>query len=428
MNKNVKKPELLAPAGDFEKLKVAFHFGADAVYAGLKEFSLRANTKNFNDIQIKQAIDYTHDLCKKIYIAMNIYFFPEQSELIIENLLMLNSLKPDGIIISDLGLLYLIRKHDIKIPVHISTQANTTNQYAAEMYRELGVSRIVLARELSLSKIDMIKNYAKDIELETFIHGAMCISYSGRCLLSSYMTAKNMGKRKDEKQDYVRSANQGDCTHSCRWEYVLREKTRPDQDYEIIENEEGSYILSSKDICMIDKIKDLIEHGIDSFKIEGRMKSILYISSIVRAYRQAIDNYFDPGILYDNIMIKNEMNVVSHREFSTGYFYDSPEMNANVTINPVYKREMRLAALVEKVRGERLILKIFNTINTKNNLEYIGRNMKTLKISKIVFYDNNGSILDKVNHNQNIEAVIFDSSGKIINSEIFDIIRMESGF
>jgi U32 family peptidase len=428
MNKNVKKPELLAPAGDFEKLKVAFHFGADAVYAGLKEFSLRANTKNFNDIQIKQAIDYTHDLCKKIYIAMNIYFFPEQSELIIENLLMLNSLKPDGIIISDLGLLYLIRKHDIKIPVHISTQANTTNQYAVEMYRELGVSRIVLARELSLSKIDVIKNHTKDIELETFIHGAMCISYSGRCLLSSYMTAKNMGKRKDEKQDYVRSANQGDCTHSCRWEYVLREKTRPDQDYEIIENEEGSYILSSKDICMIDNIKDLIEHGIDSFKIEGRMKSILYISSIVRAYRQAIDNYFDPGILYDNIMIKNEMNVVSHREFSTGYFYDSPEMKANVTINPVYKREMRLAALVEKVRGERLILKIFNTINTKNNLEYIGRNMKTLKISKIVFYDNNGSILDKANHNQYIEAIIFDGSGKIINSEIFDIIRMESDF
>jgi putative protease len=422
------KLELLSPAGDFEKLKVAFHFGADAVYVGLKDFSLRANTKNFEEDEIKQAIEYTHNLGKKIYIALNIYFTPDQTEGIIEKLKFINTLKPDGIIISDLGILNLAKKYAPDVQIHISTQANTTNQYAVEIYKNLGAKRIVLARELSLHDIKKIKENIPDIELETFVHGAMCISYSGRCLLSAYMTKKSLGARKSDKDLNVRSANKGDCSHSCRWEFILKEKTRPDQDYEISEDEEGTYILSSKDMCMIDHIDDMINAGITSLKIEGRMKSILYISSIVRAYRQAIDHYYDNNILYDRDQIENELNVVSHREFSTGFFYDNPMETANVTKNTIYKREMRLAALIEDFRNNKLILKIYNTINIDDKIEYIGKNMKTIKVKKIILYDKNGIILTKVNHTQYAQAELFDENDKKIEAEKFDILRIESNF
>ncbi|OHD06430.1 MAG: hypothetical protein A2Y34_08930 [Spirochaetes bacterium GWC1_27_15] len=422
------KPELLAPAGDFEKLKVAFHFGADAVYTGLKEFSLRANTKNFDNKEIEDAINYTHNLGKKIYLALNIYFTPDEADTFAEKLKFIETLKPDGIIISDLGALYLAKKYSPSIPIHISTQANTTNQYAVKMYKELGASRVILARELSLSQIELISNEVPDIELETFIHGAMCISYSGRCLISSYMTKDGLGKRLKEEAEEIRSANKGDCSHSCRWEYILKEKTRAEQNYTIEEDDKGTYILSSKDMCMIDNIGDLVKSGIKSFKIEGRMKSILYISSIVRAYRQAIDNYFDKNIPYNRQTIEDELNIVSHREFSTGFFYYSPMKDANITVTPAYKREKRLAAMVEDVKNDRAVLKIYNTINPTSQIEYVGKNMLTIKVGKISLYDKDGNVVEKANHSQYIEADIFTTDGEKINYQQFDILRMESDF
>jgi U32 family peptidase len=424
-----KKPELLAPAGDFEKLKVAFHFGADAVYVGMKEFSLRANTKNFDNDTLKEAIDYAHGLGKKIFVAMNVYYFPDQAEGILKNLKDLAGLKPDGIIISDPGIIFLMKENGIDIPIHISTQANTTNLQAVRFYKNLGASRVVLARELTLKNICSIREGADGIELEAFIHGAMCIAFSGRCLLSAYMTTGGLGKRDNDEPGKTRSANQGDCSHSCRWEFVLREKTRPDQDYGIAEDEEGCYLLSSKDICMIDRIPDLVDAGIDSFKIEGRMKSILYISSIVRAYRRAIDHHFDAGISFDIGLVRKELDVVSHRDFSTGFFYDAPSDNANVTKNPVYKRQMRLAALVEGGKNGRYVLKIYNAVDpSSDNLELIGREMKTRKISRMRFYDADGNMLEKANHGTYVEAELFGENGGALDCEVFDILRMESDF
>ncbi|MCK4798561.1 MAG: U32 family peptidase, partial [Spirochaetes bacterium] len=359
--KNIKlnKPELIAPAGDLEKLKVAFHFGADAVYAGLTNFSLRMKTKNFNESEIKEAIEYTHNKRKKIYIPLNIYFTPDQIDGLINYIKLLHGLKPDGIIISDMGALSLVKQYAPNIPIHISTQANTTNQFAAKLLKTLGANRIILARELSLMDISQIKDI--DITLEAFVHGAMCIAYSGRCLLSAYMTHPQLGKRKDIETSEIRSANKGNCAHSCRWEYILKEKTRGEQEYIITQDLNGTYVFSSKDICMINHIHELVKAGIQSLKIEGRMKSILYISSIVRAYRQAIDHWADPSVSYDKDVIDKELNIVSHREFCTGFFFEKPMQNANTTKGGVYKRKIRLAALVIGIKKERAILKVYNT-------------------------------------------------------------------
>ena len=424
--KILNKPELLAPAGDMEKLKVAFHFGADAVYVGLPDFSLRANTKNFNEEELTEAVTYTHDLQKKIYVALNIYFTPDQIDGLIYYLKFIKKTKPDGIILSDLGAVYLAKKYAQDIPIHISTQANTTNQYAVRLLEDLGVNRIVLARELTLENIKKIKKTVKT-DLETFVHGAMCIAYSGRCLLSAYMTHNQLGSR-DNEEKQLRSANQGFCSHSCRWEFIIKEKSRLNQEYPVEQNSNGTYIFSSKDICMIDHIDNLIEAGIGSFKIEGRMKSILYISSIVRAYRQAIDNRYDKKINYDREEIEKELNVVSHREFCTGFFYDKPQDNPNITKGGIYKRKIRLAALIIGVNENRAILKIYNTFGIKDNIEYIAPFMKTIQIGKIEFYDKENMLLDKINHNDTIEAIMFDKKGNFITPEKLDILRIESNF
>lgn len=421
------KPELLSPAGDPEKLKVAFHFGADAVYVGLKKFSLRAKTKNFDNDAIKEAITYTHSIGKKIYIALNIYYTPDQTEELEKYLIMLEELGPDGLIVSDLGAFRMARQFAPSIPIHISTQANITNQEAALLLEELGAKRIILARELTLDQIKIIDDKT-NIELEAFIHGAMCIAYSGRCLLSSYMTHPALGKRKDIEKDDIRSANKGACSHSCRWEFVLKERSRGEQNYDITEDDEGTYILSSKDMCMIDHIEDLIRAGISSLKIEGRMKSILYISSIIRAYRQAIDHIFDPEIPYIKEDIDNELNIVSHREFSTGFFYDSPQEEAQTTRGGVYKREIRLAAMVNEIKGDRALLKVYNTMKTDGIFEYIAPGMRTVKLGSIRFFDEHGEEKDVANHTDYAEALLFDENGNKLDVSQFDIIRMEYAF
>lgn len=417
-------PELLAPAGNFEKLKVAFHYGADAVYAGLDKLSLRANADNFTRDELAQAVEYTHAIGKKIYIALNIYFMPEHEARIIDALIFLADINPDGMIISDMGTFYLAKKYAPKVAVHISTQANCTNQYAAMMYSSIGVNRVVLARELGLDAIQTIRKALPDLELEVFVHGAMCIAYSGRCLLSSYMTAKGLGTQKD---DETRSANQGDCAHSCRWEFFLKEKTRKDDTFDISSDENGTYILSSKDICMIDHVKDLIDAGVSSFKIEGRMKSILYISSIVRAYRYVID-CIQSGNSLDRVdQVYQELDVVSHREFSTGFFYKKPYEYANIAGSAEYKRNTRLAGMVLSV-GEKAALKIYNKVASTDKLTLIGKNMKTIKLGQVRFFDKNGNPTEEAKHTESFFGIFYDTDGNIVEPEEMDILRMESNF
>jgi len=421
------KPELIAPAGDMEKLKVAFHFGADAVYAGLKDFSLRQKTKNFDTAEIKEAIEYTHSIDKKIYITLNIYFTPDDIKELINYLKQLNKLNPDGLIVSDLGAISLAKEHAPNIPIHISTQANTTNPHSAKLLQELGAERIILARELTLNNISEFKKVT-NITLEAFVHGAMCIAYSGRCLLSSYMTHPGLGERNNETKHEIRSANKGNCSHSCRWEYHLIEKTRPDQEYTVEENEEGTYIFSSKDICMIYNIDDLVNAGIKSLKIEGRMKSILYISSIIRAYRQAIDNWADKKTSFNKNEIEKELNIVSHREFCTGFFYESPKEISNTTKGGLYKRKIRLAGLVKEINGNRASFKLYNTISENDKFEYIGPKMRTHYISRIVIFDKDNNMISKANHTDEVQLQLWDEKQQPIKPEKLDILRMESDF
>lgn len=272
----MKKPELLAPAGDIEKLKMAIIYGADAVYLGGEEFGLRKSSKNFTLDEIEEGVKFAHERNRKVYVTLNI--IPHNEDLIgledyVKNLYDVNV---DGVIVSDPGVFSIVRKTTPNLPIHLSTQASVTNFETIMFWYNLGVKRIVVARELSLKEIEeIIQKGPKDLEIETFIHGAMCISYSGRCLLSNYMAD--------------RDANRGACAHPCRWKYYLMEEKRPGEYYPIVENDKGTFIFNSKDLCMIKHIPDLIESGISSFKIEGRVKSQYYVATVVRAYRMAID-------------------------------------------------------------------------------------------------------------------------------------------
>ena len=366
------KIELLAPANNIETLKIACIFGADAVYIGGTNFGLRAAAKNFTDEELKEAIDYAHSLNKKVFITVNIYAFNSDIEGIKEYFYKLNEIKPDAVIISDAGVFSLAKQilHDIEI--HISTQANTTNYEAFNFWYNLGADRVVAARELSLSDFKEIRdNIPSDKKIEAFVHGSMCISYSGRCLLSSYFTNK--------------SANRGLCTHPCRWNYYLVEETRPNEYMPIFEDERGTYIFNSKDLCMINHIDDMIESGIDSFKIEGRMKNALYVATITKVYRDAIDDYFkDPKIYKDNI--ENYMKYIkncTYREFTTGFYFDKPDENSQIYDNNTYLKE-----------------KIF-----------LG----------IIYHDNNGYYINQKNKfNINDEVQIF-TPNKIIKTKINDM-------
>lgn len=300
------KPELLAPAGNFEKLEAALVYGADAVYIGGKNFSLRAYGDNFGEEEILRAVELTHKLGKKIYVATNIFAHNSDIEKISEYLKFLDSAKVDAVLISDLGIFSLAKKLTKNLELHISTQANVTNWQAANFFRELGASRIVLARELTREEISEIKINC-DVELEIFVHGAMCISYSGRCYLSHYLTG--------------RDGNRGECTHSCRWKYSLVEEKRPEEFFEVAEDSRGSYVMNSKDLCLLPCLDKVIECGVSSLKIEGRMKSVNYVAGVVKIYRQAIDSYFaDPKNFSVRPEWLAELDKIAHRPYTTGFF------------------------------------------------------------------------------------------------------------
>lgn len=309
----MKKPELLMPAGNIEKLDYAINYGADAVYLGMVDFSLRSMRKGeiITQENLKKAVELAHSYGKKAYLTLNIYAFDEDIKNLYKNLELIADAAPDSVIVSDFGILNVVRKKLPQIDLHISTQTNTLNCEAVKFWRDFGAKRVILARELSIEQIKAIRAAVPDIELESFVHGSQCVSFSGRCLLSDYMTE---GERK---------ANHGGCAQPCRWSYKLLEETRPGQYFEIEQTERGTHILSPKDLALIEYIPQLIEAGIDSFKVEGRTKSLYYVSAVAKAYRNAIDAYFEGK--NDFSAYKKELLKVGNRGYTTGFYLNRPD-------------------------------------------------------------------------------------------------------
>ena len=312
----MKKIELLSPAGDMSKLKTALYYGADAVYIGGKSMSLRALAGNFSDEEIIKAVEYTHSLGKKIYVTVNIFGRNSDIAQAEKHFIFLEKVGVDGAIVSDTGLIYLAKTVAPNLNLNLSTQANTLNYKTVEFWRDYGVKRVILARELSLKEIDEIHNKVPDIEIETFIHGAMCIAYSGRCLLSDYRTG--------------RSSNRGACVQACRWNYQIRERGSDGEFMDIEEDDRGTYILNSKDLNLLDYINELDKTGVCSFKIEGRMKSEYYLATVVNAYRRALDEYYSNGVNYkENELFQTELRKTAHRAFTTAYLLGENDRTVN---------------------------------------------------------------------------------------------------
>ena len=326
--------ELLAPAGSLDRLKMAITYGADAVYAGGEEFSLRAAAKNFSADDLARGLEYAHQRGKKLYVTANIIPHNDDIERFPAFLEEMNRLQPDALIISDLGAFQLAKQYAPRIPIHVSTQANNVNYHTVQAWHELGASRVVLARELSFEEIRTIREKTNPtLELEAFVHGAMCISYSGRCLLSNYMAG--------------RDANQGNCAHPCRWNYSLVEEQRPGEYMDVTENERGTFIFNSKDLCVIEYIPQLIESGITSFKLEGRVKTEYYVATVVKAYRSAIDAYLsDPEHYQFQPLWKEELEKVSNRRYTTGFYTGRPDESAQVYGSSSYIRTYEIVGLV----------------------------------------------------------------------------------
>ena len=334
----MRRPELLIPASSLEVLKIAVIYGADAVYIGGEAFGLRAKAKNFSMEEIKEGIAFAHAHDVKVYITANILAHNGDLDGVREYFAELREIKPDALIISDPGVYMIAKEVCPEIERHISTQANNTNYGTYRFWYEQGAKRVVSARELSLAEIKEIRaNIPDDLEIETFIHGAMCISYSGRCLLSNYFTG--------------RDANQGACTHPCRWKYAVVEEKRPGEYLPVYENERGTYIFNSKDLCMIEHIPELMESGIDSFKIEGRMKTALYVATVARTYRRAIDDYKQSPELYREHMAwyQEQISNCTYRQFTTGFFFGKPSDEAQIYDNNTYVKEYTYLGIV----GER---------------------------------------------------------------------------
>lgn len=339
----MRKPELLIPASSLEVLKIAVIFGADAVYIGGEAFGLRAKAKNFSMEEIKEGIAFAHQHDVKVYITANILAHNSDLEGAREYFTELREIKPDALIISDPGMFLLAKEVCPEIERHISTQANNTNYATYRFWHELGAKRVVSARELSLEEIREIRaNIPDELEIETFIHGAMCISYSGRCLLSNYFTG--------------RDANQGACTHPCRWKYSIVEETRPNEYMPVYENERGTYIFNSKDLCMIEHIPELMESGIDSFKIEGRMKTALYVATVARTYRKAIDDYKESPERYKEHLpwYLDQISNCTYRQFTTGFFFGKPSDEAQIYDNNTYLKEYTYLGIVGEQREDGL--------------------------------------------------------------------------
>ncbi|MBO4775865.1 MAG: U32 family peptidase [Lachnospiraceae bacterium] len=375
----MRKPELLIPAGSLEVLKTAVNYGADAVYIGGDVFSLRAKAKNFTKEEMIEGVAYAHSKNVKVYVTANIFAHNYDLKEAEEYFKEMAVIKPDGLIISDPGMFTLAKTYCPEVERHVSTQANNTNYMTFRFWYEQGAKRVVNARELSLAEIKEIRqNIPEDMEIESFIHGAMCISYSGRCLLSNYFTG--------------RDANRGECTHPCRWKYAINEETRPGEFLPVYENDRGTYIFNSKDLCMIEHIPEMIDAGIDSFKIEGRMKTALYVACVARTYRKAIDDFLESEQKYRDNMdwYLSEISKCTYRQFTTGFYFGKPSEESQIYDNNTYINEYVYLGMADKVDSEAAYIEQKNKFCVGDEIEIMkpdGSNVAT-KVLRIVNEDN----------------------------------------
>lgn len=404
----MKRPELLIPASSLEVLKTAVIFGADAVYIGGEAFGLRAKARNFSMKDMEEGIAFAHAHGVKVYVTANILAHNDDLDEVRTYFEELKDIRPDALIISDPGVFAIAKEVCPEIERHISTQANNTNYGTYRFWYEQGAKRVVSARELSLKEIKEIRDHIPDdLEIETFVHGAMCISYSGRCLLSNYLTG--------------RDANQGACTHPCRWKYSIVEEKRPGEYMPVFENERGTYIFNSKDLCMIEHIPELFEAGIDSFKIEGRMKTALYVAAVARTYRKAIDDYMESPEAYQKNLpwYLGQISNCTYRQFTTGFFFGKPSEEAQIYDNNTYLKEYTYLGIVEDIRPDGCC-----QISQRNKFS-VGEEIEIMKpdgenVSVVVkgIFDEEGNAMESAPHPQ--QKLFIDLGTSL---ERYDILR-----
>ena len=420
----MKKPELLIPASSLEVLKIAVMFGADAVYIGGEAFGLRAKAKNFTKEEMAEGIAFAHAHNVKVFVTANILAHNYDLDGAREYFKELKEMKPDALIVADPGMVMLAKEECPEIDIHISTQANNTNYQTFLFWYHQGIRRVVTARELSLVEIKQIREkIPEDMEIESFVHGAMCISYSGRCLLSNYFVGKD--------------ANHGACTHPCRWKYAIVEETRPGEYLPVYENERGTYIFNSKDLCMIEHIPEMLDAGIDSLKIEGRMKTALYVATVARTYRKAIDDFFESPEKYQANMdwYKSEISKCTYRMFTTGFYFGKPDENTQIYDNNTYVNEYIYLGIVKEVSKEELPSQINlpeetvsvarieqrNKFCTGDMIEVMKPDGSNEDVKALAIYDENGEEVESAPHPKQVLYVAL--SGK---ADTYDLLRVKN--
>lgn len=404
----MRKRELLIPAGSLDVLKTAVIYGADAVYIGGEAFGLRAKAKNFTNEDMREGIAFAHERGVKVYVTANILAHNDDLAGVEQYFEELREIRPDALIISDPGVFAIARRMLPDMEIHISTQANNTNYETFLFWYGLGAKRVVTARELSLEEIRQIRErIPEDMEIESFIHGAMCISYSGRCLLSNYFVG--------------RDANQGACTHPCRWKYSVVEETRPGEYLPVYENERGTFIFNSKDLCMIEYIPEMIEAGIDSFKIEGRMKTALYVATVARTYRKAIDDYLESPEKYRENMewYKAEIGKCTYREFTTGFYFHKPDSDAQIYDSNTYVKNYTYIGTVEKVCGDgSFFMEQKNKFSVGESMEIMKPDGRNVPVSVEAICDEEGVQMESAPHPKQRLRVRLS-----VSPEPYDILR-----
>ena len=406
------KPELLIPASSLEVLKTAVIFGADAVYIGGEAFGLRAKAKNFSMEEMAEGIAFAHAHNVKVYVTANILahnYDLDGARKYFEELKNMQPEAPDALIISDPGMFTIAKEVWPEVEIHISTQANNTNYQTYLFWWKLGAKRVVSARELSLQEIKTIREHIpEEMEIESFIHGAMCISYSGRCLLSNYFTG--------------RDANKGACTHPCRWKYAIVEETRPGEYMPVYENERGTYIFNSKDLCMIEYIPEVVDAGIDSLKIEGRMKTALYVATVARTYRKAIDDYFESPEKYRANMdwYKAEISKCTYRQFTTGFYFGKPDENTQIYDSNTYVNEYTYLGIVDEVSEGRARIEQKNKFYVGDAIEIMKPDGNNVPVTVEAIYTEDGISVDSAPHPKQILWIKLSQT-----PEKYDLLRVK---
>lgn len=405
-----RRPELLIPASSLEVLKTAVIFGADAVYIGGEAFGLRAKAKNFSLDDMKKGIAFAHERGVKVHVTVNILAHNEDLPKAEEYLKELKELGPDALIIADPAIFMLAKEICPKIDRHVSTQANNTNYGTYRFWWEQGAKRVVSARELSLKEIKEIREHIpEEMEIESFIHGAMCISYSGRCLLSNFFTG--------------RDANHGACTHPCRWKYAVVEETRPGEYMPVYENERGTYIFNSRDLCMIEHIPEMVEAGIDSFKIEGRMKTALYVATVARTYRKAIDDYLESPEKYKENMpwYLDQITNCTYRQFTTGFYFGKPSEESQIYDNNTYVKEYIYLGTAGEANGNVCRIEQRNKFSVGEEIEIMKPDGRNVRATVISITDENGASQESAPHPKQVLYVKLSEP-----AEVYDILRREA--